>query len=140
LEQRLAGIGELVEQGRCEAALSTLIAMREGSAGALRAEVFYWLGRAWRGKAGDGMSERSQRDRRRAGVAFMGLVIHYPRHRLAAESLWRAGRLCVEEGRADLAAGLWRELVRDYPDAVPWSHQAAERLEAQGVEASSQPS
>jgi len=140
LQARLARAADLVMKGRYDEAIERLAAMQNASAGALRPEVFYWLGRAWAGRAADEGADQPGRDRRRAGLAFMRVVIHYPRHALAAESLWRAGQLCLDEGRPDLAAGLWRELVRTYPDAVPWSDKASTGLKACASSSSTRPS
>ncbi len=141
VQARLTRAADRVREGQWEDALTKLASLQDSSAGALRPEVFYWQGRCWAEKAaameaagGAGESvEAAARARRRAGLAFMRVIIHYPYHPRAAESLWRAGELCISDGRADLAAGLWSELIRAYPSAEPWRQKAAEQLEALGT-------
>jgi len=141
LRAELARVAEEFAAGRWKDALERLAPLQNASAGALRPELFYWQGRCWAemaaaatsGQGGGQEDQEAARDRRRAGLAFMRVVIHYPRHRRVAESLWRAGELCARDGRSDLAAGLWAELVRRYPTADPWRQKAVERLEAQGT-------
>jgi len=43
------------------------------------------------------------------------VVIHFPGHRRAPECLYRAGLICKQAGRDDLARRLWSELRRSYP-------------------------
>jgi len=91
-------------------------------------ELYYWLGRAHQGKMAGLTGSDGLREARRAGLAFMRVVIHFPRHDLAAECLYHAGTLCREAGQADQARGLWEELLREYPRAT-WAGQAREAIQ-----------
>ncbi len=91
-------------------------------------ELYYLLGRAHHGKVAGLTGSDGLREARRAGLAFMRIVIHFPRHDLAAECLYHAGTLCREAGQADQARGLWEELLREYPRS-PWAGQAREAIQ-----------
>jgi len=64
----------------------------------------------------------------RAGLTFMRVVIHFPEHALAPECLYLAGELCRRSGEGEQAATLWSELLRIYPNTVPWAEQAKREL------------
>ena len=124
---------KLIVEARFDEALRKLRPLANGSAGALRADVFYWQGRALLGKSLETGAAAGDRDHRRAGLRFMRVAIHFPGHPLAAESLWRAGVVCEQSGWKDLAAGLFAELVRMYPNAKPFSQRANDWLQSQSL-------
>jgi tetratricopeptide (TPR) repeat protein len=73
---------------------------------ALRAGPYLVYGRAL------GRSGKAEQ----AAIALLRVSILYPdEHRLAAEALWSAGQMLENAAQPREAAGLYRELVRDYP-------------------------
>jgi len=115
LRVQLADIEALVAANQFDKALARIGALPNADAGVLRADLYYWQGRAWLGKSLSDDSPEARRDGRRAGLAFLRVVIHFPRHRRAPECLYRAGQICQRAGREDLARRLWSELLRSYP-------------------------
>jgi len=95
--------------------------------------VFYWQGRAWSGKSEAAADDpaTAARDRRRAGLAFMRVVIHFPRDPLAPESLFRAAELCRRDGLEPQARRLWSELTVLGAE-TPWAEQARKELQKTG--------
>ncbi len=126
-----AGLGDIeamIAASRFDDALRALEPLDTERLGAGRAEVFYGRGRAWLGKSELPGSVDADRDARRAGLAFMRVAIHFPGHKLAPESLFRAGQLCQRAGRPELAANLWTELVSRYPADRAWGEPARRAL------------
>jgi len=93
------------------------------------ADVFFWQGKALLGRAGDKKTTEADIDRKRAGLAFMRVVIHFPGHALAPQCLYEAGMICRQSGNSEQAAGLWAELVRSYPAATEWVGRARQEME-----------
>jgi TolA-binding protein len=124
----LALAQRLIKDGRFDQALDRLGTVQTPETADLRAEVFYWQGRALLGRSAGQKAEAARRDQRRAGLAFMRVVIHFPGHRYAAECLYRAGELCRASGQHESAARLWLELIRCHPAAAPWTDRAREAL------------
>ncbi|GMV96354.1 MAG: hypothetical protein AMXMBFR83_07200 [Phycisphaerae bacterium] len=89
-------------------------------------EWFYWQGRACQELAAKGREPAVHR--RRAGLAFLRVVIRSPESPLAAECLFRAAEVCRDEGRPDRAAALLTELIQTRPSATPWAARAREML------------
>jgi tetratricopeptide (TPR) repeat protein len=55
----------------------------------------------------------------RAALALLRVSILYPdQHRLSAEALWSAGQMLENASQPREAAGLYRELVREYPQTL----------------------
>jgi len=127
----VAQVRALVQGGRHEQALERIAAAIKNNPDTFF-ELCYWQGRAYVGIAGD-RKDQAAEARRRAGAAFMRVVVGSPESALAAECLYRAGEVCRDEGRPERAAGLWTELIATYPTAVPWVQQA--RLELGRVRA-----
>jgi len=126
-----AGLGDIeamIAASRFEDALKVLDSLDTESVGVRRAEVFYWRGRSWLGKSEQPGSPDADRDARRAGLAFMRVAVHFPGHKLAPESLYRAGQICQRAGHPELAANLWAELVGKYPADKAWGEQARRAL------------
>lgn len=116
--QRIEAVIGQIERGESDRALEQIGRLREAMALAVRPELYYWQGRALLARAGESASDDAQRDRRRAGLSFMRVVIHFPGHRRAPECLLRAGRICEREGKEQPARRLWSELMRSYPSAT----------------------
>lgn len=125
----LENIHVLVESGRFAEALERIAPLHGPSAGALRAELHYWEGRARFGLSAEQGGEAPEAALSRAGLAFMRVVIHFPEHPRAAESLYRAAAVCRAEERADLAERLEAELAARYPVTSPW----VQRVRRQGA-------
>lgn len=117
-----------VEAGRFDEALRRLEELGSLSPGVWLGEAYYWRGRAWLGLADGQTAEVGTISRRRAALAFMRVVVHFPRHPLAAECLYHAGEICIRCGQKEQANRLWSELVNLYPDATPWVHKAQQEL------------
>lgn len=85
----------------------------------LRAGPYLTVGRAW----------SLRKEPERAALALMRVPILYGENepRLAAEALWTAGQSLERLTRLQQAAGIYRELVRDFPQAVV-AAPAQERL------------
>jgi len=84
----------------------------------LRAGPYYVLGRA--------RAHRQQWDA--AALAWLRVPILYPEHRrLAAQSLWDAGRSLEQLGQPEPSGRLYQELVARYPNA-PSAAEARKRL------------
>lgn len=116
LRDQIALIEAHVNANRFDEALTQIAPVQNEQAGFLRADLYYWQARAWLGKSQSEEGSAAQRDRRRAGLAFMRVVVHFPGHQFAPECLYRAGQICQVEGRNDLAERLWSQLRRNYPD------------------------
>jgi len=123
LEYPLALIEALVAGDRFDEALTKIASLQTNEVGCLRADLYYWQGRSWLGKSQSEETVATQRDRRRAGLAFMRVVVHFPGHKLAPECLYQAGLICQHEGRKDLAQRLWSQLRRSYPGAGPFGQE-----------------
>jgi tetratricopeptide (TPR) repeat protein len=66
---------------------------------------------------GRGLGRSGQADQ--AALVLLRVSILYPdEHRLAAEALWSAGQMLENASQPREAAGLYRELVRDYPQTL----------------------
>lgn len=120
----------LTEAGRFDEVLQRIETQLKVPSGASRPDLYYWQGRALLSRSGQGPAEHAAVDRRRAGLALMRVVIHFPGHGLAPECLYRAGEICRQSGLDVQAAGLWQELVRTYPGAAPWTERAQQALRA----------
>lgn len=85
----------------------------------LRAGPLFVVGRAW----------STRDDAERAAMVLLRMPILYGEQhpRLAAESLWTAGRMLEKLTRPEQAATLYRELVRDFPQTTA-ATTARERL------------
>lgn len=123
-------IAKLVDSGRFEDALKAIEPLQIPSSGTALPDLYYWEGRARFARAGAQGDAAAEDERMRAGLAWMRVVIHFPRHERAPECLYRAGELCAGEGRKETAVRLWTELVETYPDASPWVGQARDALQA----------
>ncbi len=128
VKEKLPEIQALLGAGRFDQVLLQIEALQRPSAGAVRADLYYWQGRALLGRSAGKGSDEAKRDQRRAGLALMRVVIHFPGHSLAPECLYRAAGICERSGRIDQAVGLWSELVGAYPAAAPWTEQAQQAL------------
>ncbi len=120
----------LVAQKRFAEALAMTDALLAKGGGSDQGSLYYWRGRAWHGQSMSEKSPQSEEDRRRAGLAFMRVVILYPDHERAAESLFLAARIRREDGHHGQADQMLRELVTRYPQAQPWLGQAEKILSA----------
>lgn len=127
--RRLGEIQQLIDKGRFDAALKGIETILKGAPDAAGADIFFWQGRALSGRAGNARTEEAVRDRKRAGLAFMRVVIHFPGHALAPQSLYEAGEICRLSGQKSAAAGLWSELIRSYPAAAEWVQRAKKSME-----------
>jgi len=126
--RQLGEIQQSVSKGRFDEALKQVDAMLKPSPETAIADVFFWQGKALLGRAGNNKTAEADADRKRAGLAFMRVVIHFPGHSLAPESLYEAGMICRQSGNSEQAAGLWAELVRSYPAATEWVSRARQEL------------
>jgi tetratricopeptide (TPR) repeat protein len=113
----LAKVRSFVERGLFDNAIEAEAKLRPTLHMSKWAESFYWRGMALRGRSETRQAEEAARDRRRAGLAWMRVVIHFPGHRLAPASLYEVAAVCEQLGREDQAVMLWAELIRRYPDA-----------------------
>lgn len=120
----------LVAQKRFAEALAMTDALLAKGGGSDQGLLYYWRGRAWHGQSMSEKSPPSEEDRRRAGLAFMRVLILYPDHERAAESLFLAARIRREDGHLEQADQMLRELVIRYPQAQPWIGQAEKILSA----------
>lgn len=103
------------------------------------AELYYWQGRAILGTIDHGSLPDVERRRTRAGLAFMRVAIVYPQHERAAECLFRAAEICRNRQQVEPARRLYSELCQGYPDAEPWTPQAAELLKSLSADSDTQP-
>jgi len=127
--EQVAAVAELVRNGRNAEALERIGSLHTQLQGNWRGDLYYWQGRALEAVAAsalpsvrtrptDAPSANSGADAlTQAGIAYMRVVVHFPRHALAAESLYRAAEVCRRTGQADQAAALWSELIAVYPRA-----------------------
>ena len=127
--RQLGELQQLIGKGQFDEALKRIDAILKASPGAAGADIFFWQGKALLGRAGKSGSPEADRDRRRAGLAFMRVVIHFPGHALAPQSLYEAGEICRLSGQKSAAAGLWSELIRSYPAAAEWVQRAKKSME-----------
>jgi tetratricopeptide (TPR) repeat protein len=138
--EALGAIRAAVEGGRFDEALQRVEKVENDECSS--AELFYWRGRALEGQAdrtraggNSGTGDRSLVAAsadvllRRAGLAYMRVVIHFADHALAAECLYRAGAICQRTGDGDAAERLWKELLGDYPQSAQWVSEARKGLE-----------
>lgn len=128
LKAAWADMESLLESGKSDEVLARVAAMRSEASGPAQADLFYWEGRAHLAKSEKTTGEAARQDARRAGLAFMRVVIHFPVSRLAPESLFRCGEICQASGMPDLAASLYAELARSYPNAAPWADKARQAM------------
>ncbi|HPD30911.1 MAG TPA: hypothetical protein PLL20_13010 [Phycisphaerae bacterium] len=126
--RQLEEVRHLISSGQFDEALKRIDAILKSPDGAV-AELFFWQGKAMLGRAGGNETADAEVDRKRAGLAFMRVVIHFPGHALAPESLYEAGAICRQSGKPEQAARLWSELVRSYPAADEWVGRASQELE-----------
>ncbi|MGQ9649590.1 MAG: tetratricopeptide repeat protein [Phycisphaerae bacterium] len=126
--RQLGEAQQLISRGQFDEALKRIDAIRRTSDAAI-AELFFWQGKALLGRAGVKDTAEAEIDRKRAGLAFMRVVIHFPGHALAPQSLYEAGAICRQSGKSEQAAMLWSELVRSYPAADEWVGRASQELE-----------
>ncbi len=120
----------LVTQERFAEVLAITDTLLQKGEGSDLGSVYYWRGRAWYGQSRSDKPPRAEEDRRRAGVAFMRVVILYPDHERAAECLFLAARIRREAGHDEQADQLLRELLAGYPQAQSWTRQAEQILSA----------
>ncbi len=131
-DSALAPIRTAVEAGRFGSALQQIEKRRQEAAepaDSLRAELFYWQGRALLLKASSEKGEDAAADLNRAGLAFMRVSLQFPGSTYAAESLYRAGELCERSDQREQASALWLELVSAYPNVSPWADKARDALD-----------
>jgi hypothetical protein len=128
LKAPLAEIDSLIKGGKGDEVLARVAALRKKVTGPAQADLFYWEGRAYLLKSEKGTGDDAQRDARRAGLAFMRVVIHFPVSRLAPECLYCCGEICKSAGKPEAAASLYAELVHDYPNAAPWADKARQAM------------
>lgn len=144
--ERIGRIAGLVESGRLADALALIDESHKQTPGGLRADLFYWQGRAFESlhaakaaaasDAPAGPPATQPADPAlvaRAGMAYMRVVVHFPLHPLAAESLYRAAHLARLSGQREQAAAMWAELIGTYPLAQTskgelWADKAREEL------------
>ncbi len=128
-----------VQAGRFDEALARLAAVDASRAGPLRAELYYWQGRALELSIPPVTTTPTSRPAStqpsidpapaRAGLAYMRVVVHFPHHPLAPECLYRAGALCRRTGQLEQGQALWSDLMAAYPqakgpDEVVWAERA----------------
>jgi TolA-binding protein len=65
---------------------------------------------------------------KRAALAFLRVVVHFPGHARGPESLYRAGRVMVDLDQPEAAGRLWLELIQRYPGEAPWADRARSGL------------
>ncbi len=123
----LQRVQALVQAKKYDDALAALEAVRKEAGGALQADLYYWRGRAHLGRGLGLTDEAARTELRRAGLAFMRVVIHYPGYPRAAESLFLAGGVCRRLEEKAQATGLWMELIGRYPQTA-WAEQARKEL------------
>jgi len=126
----LPRIDSLIATGKYDKALTHIKSLNNNSAGTLRADLYYRQGRARLGKSETHKTKNDAgRERIRAGLAFMRVVIHFPKHEYAPECLFRTGRICRQLGLNRQAGQLWSELIRDYSNAKQWAESAKKELQ-----------
>lgn len=133
---QIRAVADWVQAGRNDQALAKIKEMHTQVSPLRRAELFYWQGRALEAMiAAAPGSSRSELESAcaRAIVAYMRVVVHFPRHPMCAECLYRAAQLCRGAGDREGATGLWSELIAVYPqvrrsDGKLWADLAREEL------------
>jgi len=128
ITQGLSAVQSLIDAGQFDEALRRIDDLQKAPVGPARADLYYWQARALLGKHKEEDSAEARRDRQRAGLALMRVVIHFPGHQLAPECLHRAAEICVRHGQPGQASTLWSELIENYPAAVPWSDWARQEI------------
>jgi|GEM_PF-1043560 len=128
VSEALANIRSLIDRERFDEALQQIDDWLSTTTGPSRAELYYEQARSLLGQCKEGGSPEAQPDRRRAGLALMRIVIHFPAHPLSPECLYRAAEICSKQGQKQQAKTLWSELIDRYPSTVPWTHWAKEHL------------
>jgi tetratricopeptide (TPR) repeat protein len=118
----------LIEAGKHEEAIERIEFLLQTAGRAARGELYYWQARALAVRSMEQAGDESRTDQRRAGLAFMRVVILFPESPLAAECLYRAGELCAAMDQTGRAAGLWMELMTAHPSAGEWVQQARQAL------------
>jgi hypothetical protein len=93
----------------------------------LRAGPYLVLGRAW--------SQQNQPERAALNLLRVPILFGDEQPRLAAEALWSAGQALEQLTQPEQAAGLYRELLRDFPQAAT-ATAARDRLTALAPSAS----
>lgn len=87
----------------------------------LRAGPYLVVGRAW--------SQQNQPERAALNMLRVPILFGDEQPRLAAEALWSAGQALEQLTQAEQATGLYRELLRDFPQAAT-AAAARDRLSA----------
>ncbi|GMU22416.1 MAG: hypothetical protein AMXMBFR13_25020 [Phycisphaerae bacterium] len=118
----------LIEAGKHEEAIERIEFLLKTAGHAARGELYYWQARALAVRSMEQAGDEARTDQRRAGLAFMRVVILFPESPLAAECLYRAGELCAAMDQTGRAAGLWMELITAHPSAGEWVQQARQAL------------
>ncbi|MHC4442215.1 MAG: tetratricopeptide repeat protein [Planctomycetota bacterium] len=130
VREALPEIQRQIEAGQFERALIQIKTLNNMSAGKLRADLYYLKGRALLGKSlANNHRDHLELNVKRAGLAFMRIVIHWPEHEYRPECLYQTGQICKQLELHQQAAGLWAELTGSYPKANPWSKRAQKALE-----------
>lgn len=124
IARQIGEIRQWVSAGQFDKAIRQADDLLKRSPDAAMADVFFWQGRALLGRAGSAKTEEADRDRKRAGLAFMRVVIHFPGNALAPQSLFEAGEICRQAGQLEQAIELWLEVGRSYPQATEWVSRA----------------
>jgi hypothetical protein len=139
LRNDIAVVAGFLQSGGSPAdALSRIAGLQKTAAGPLRADLYYWQGRALESMPPVATSPASTQPAgnaalSRAGLAYMRVVVHFPGHPLAAECLYRSAGLCRRSGQQARAADLLSELIAVYPQAKGpdgrlWADRAREEL------------
>lgn len=129
----LAELRTMIQAGRFAEALGRIDGLL---ASASTADLHYLRAKALLSSLVDKPAEQAQRDRRRAGLALMRVVIQFPDHPAVPECLFLAGELCRQSGHLEQGLGLWTELIQKHPSASPWADRARQSMAAVGVAAS----
>jgi tetratricopeptide (TPR) repeat protein len=112
--QALAKIRELVQSNHFDEAVAAARELEKDAAGSPRAEAYFWEAQALLGRA-NAQPAAAEADRRRAGLALMRVVIHFPNSSRTPDALYQAGQLCRDAGQSQQAQALWSELIAKYP-------------------------
>lgn len=123
----LLRVQQLLVEKKMEPALQSLREIHAKASGLARAEAFYLEAQAYWLRSLAGAPE-ARVDRRRAGLAAMRVVIHFPESPRTPQALLLAGRMCRDDGNADGARALWSEAVSRYSATLPAVQQARQEL------------
>jgi tetratricopeptide (TPR) repeat protein len=130
-----ASLAHLTAAGRYEEALAAVRRIQLNTSGHERADAYFQEAQALIARA-NARPDSAAVDRRRAGIALVRVVIHYPDSPRAPEALLLAGRVCRQEGNVNGAKSLWSELMARYPAELPHVAWARQDLAALGATAS----